>query len=230
VVLPHAALFDVPLDVPLDPDAPTAQQWLIDELSKSEYQQARPTWFDTLTDQIANWFQSLSFGGIQGPPAFGLLAIVVLVGIALVLAFLVFGLPRINRRSRVTGALFGEEDERSSVQLRAAAEAAAKRGEFEQAIADMFRSIARGLAERSVLTTSPGTTAHDFGERSGTAFPTLSAELRAAAVSFDDVRYLSKVGTRAQFDELARLEKRVRATKPVFDVAGVGAVRAGAPQ
>jgi hypothetical protein len=154
----------------------------------------------------------------------------VLVAIALVLAFLVFGLPRINRRSRVTGALFGEEDERSSVQLRAAAEAAAKRGEFEQAIADMFRSIARGLAERSVLTTTPGTTAHDFGVRSGTAFPTLSAELNAAAVSFDDVRYLSKAGTRAQFDELARLEKRVRAAKPVFDVAGVGAVQAGAPQ
>jgi hypothetical protein len=218
---------DVPPGVPLNPDAPTAQQWLIDELSKSEYQQARPSWFDNLTDQIANWFQGLSFGGVEGPPAFGLLVIVVLVAIALVLAFLVFGLPRINRRSRVTGALFGEEDERSSVQLRAAAEAAAKRGDFEQAIADMFRSIARGLAERSVLTTTPGTTAHDFGVRSGTAFPPLSADLSAAAISFDDVRYLDKAGTRAQFDDLASLERRVRAAKPSFDVAAVGADQVG---
>jgi hypothetical protein len=203
-------------DVPLDPDAPEAHQWLVDELSKAEYQAAKPTWFEILAGQIRDWLTGLTTGGGASPPEFGVLAIVIGIIVALLVAFLVFGLPRINRKSRVTGAIFGEEDERTSVQLRAAADAAAKRGEFDSAIADMFRSIARGLAERSVLTTTPGTTAHDFGQRAGMSFPDRTAQLADGAQAFDDVRYLGRDGTRAQYDELASLERALRTAKPVL--------------
>jgi hypothetical protein len=214
----------VPFDVPLQPDAPEAQQWLIDELSKPEYLEARPTPFDLLSQQIGDWLQSLTVSGVKGPPTIGLAVIIIVAIGILVVAFFVFGLPRINRRSRVTGALFGEDDERTSVQLRTAAEAAAKRGEFEQAIADMFRAIARGLAERAVLTTMPGTTAHEFGSRSARAFPSLDADLTAAAALFDGVRYLDKPGTQAHFDDLASLERRIRSAKPVFDLVPGGPI------
>jgi hypothetical protein len=205
-----------PFDVPLDPDAPEAHQWLVDELSKAEYQASKPTWFEILAGQIRDWLSNLTVGGGGSPPEFGVLAIVIGVVIALVIAFLVFGLPRLNRKSRVTGAIFGEEDERTSVQLRAAADAAAKRGEFDSAIADMFRAIARGLAERAVLTTTPGTTAHDFGQRAGQSFPSRTEQLAAGAQAFDDVRYLGREGTRQQFDELATLERGLRTAKPVL--------------
>ncbi len=218
----YAIAAKTPLDVPLTPDAPDAHQWLLNELAKAEYQAARPTWLELLANAIIDWLNGLTFGSVSGPPAFGLIAIVAIVIVMLVIAFLVFGLPRINRRSRVTGSIFGDEDERSSAQLRAAAEAAAKRGEFDSAIADLFRAIARNLAERSVLVTTPGTTAHDFGVRSGAAFPAQAAALADAAVAFDDVRYLGKPGTRSQFDDLARLERALRAAKPVFAAATVG--------
>src|SRR5690606_32969609 len=97
--------------------------------------------------------------------------IVIVIAALLLVAFLIFGLPRLNRRSSVTGSLFGEDDARTAADMRAAAEKAASRGDYALATAEMFRSIARGLAERTVLSTSPGTTAHDFGVRAGRAFP-----------------------------------------------------------
>lgn len=202
------------LDVPVDPDRPEARRLLAEELAKQAYQQAKPTWFDQLLGGFTDWVNSLQFGGADGPPAFGLLVALIVIAALLVISFLVFGLPRLNRRSRVTGSLFGEDDARSAAQIRMAAEAAAARGDHATAIAEMFRAIARGLAERTVLTTSPGTTAHDFATRAGVAFPALAAELAASAAAFDDVRYLGGEGTSAQYAVVDTLERRLRAARP----------------
>jgi Domain of unknown function (DUF4129) len=200
-------------DVPVDPDAPEAQRLLVNELSKAEYQNAKPSWFDQIAAAIRDWFSSLSLGGVQGPPAFGLLLVIILLAVALIIAFLVFGVPRLNRRSAVSAELFGENDERTAAQIRAAAEAAAARGDFATAIAEMFRSIARGLAERTVVTTSPGTTARDFAVRAGAAFPGSAAELSAAGAIFDDVRYLGKDGSIEQYARVQRLEAQLRTAR-----------------
>jgi hypothetical protein len=83
----------------------------------------------------------------------------------------------------------------------------------------MYRSIARGLAERTVLTTSPGTTAHDFATRAAAAFASSADDLKASAIAFDEVRYLGATGTRSQYDVVARLERALRTAKPaVLDV------------
>lgn len=204
----------LPFDVPVDPDRPEARRLLAEELAKQEYQRAKPTWFDQLLGGFNDWISSLQFGGADGPPAFGLLVALIVIAALLVISFLVFGLPRLNRRSRITGSLFGEDDARSAAQIRMAAAAAAARGDHTTAIAEMFRAIARGLAERTVLTTSPGTTAHDFATRAGVAFPTLSAELAASAAAFDDVRYLGIEGTPTQYAAVDTLERRLRAARP----------------
>ena len=203
------------LSIPVDPDRPGARRLLADELAKQEYQAAKPTWFDQLLGGIGDWLDSLQFGGSQGPPAFGMLVLLVVVGLLLIIAFLVFGLPRLNRRSSVTGSLFGEDDARTAAQIRSAGEAAAARGDFAVAIAEMYRSIARGLAERTVLSTSPGTTAHDFATRASTVFPTRTDELAASASAFDDVRYLGGAGTREQYELVERLERALRTAKPL---------------
>jgi hypothetical protein len=206
-------------DVPVDPDAPEARDWLLEELSKAEYQAAKPSWFDLLMQSIWDWINSIEFGGFSGPPAFGLLVVGIIVVAALVVAFLIFGLPRINRRSKVAGVLFGEDDDRDAAAMRSAAERAAAAGDYSAAIAEMFRAIARGMAERTIVSTTPGTTAQDFSLRAGAAFPAFAAELRTAAGSFDEVRYLGGVGTADDFERLSALERALRSARPVLELA-----------
>ena len=201
-------------DVPVDPDAEQARQWLIDELSKADYRAAQPTWFDRVAAAIRDWFASLRFGTVDGPPELGALVVVLALLAALVVAFLIFGLPRLSRKSSVTGDLFGEHDERDAAAIRRAAEAAAAGGDYELAIAEIFRATARGLAERTVVTTSPGTTAHDFAVRAASGFPDFADALTAAAASFDGVRYHGRPGSRDEYDAMARLESGLRAARP----------------
>lgn len=201
-------------DVPVEPEPPIATEWLINELSKPVYQAAKPTLLDIIAKSIQDWLESLQFGDAQGPPALGLALLAALVVIALVVAFLIFGMPRLNRRSSVSGALFGDDDSRSADAIRRAAERAADSGDYAVAIAEMFRAIARGLAERTILSTSPGTTAREFAELAAAEFAELRSELVDAARSFDEVRYLDRAGTAAQYARLATLEAALRASRP----------------
>jgi hypothetical protein len=206
--------------IPVDPDGPLAQEWLRDELAKPEYEAARPTWFDRLATTVYDWLGSLDVGGDGGPPGSGLLIILVIVAVVVIVAFLIFGLPRINRRSRITGTLFGDDDARTAASMRADGEAAARAGDYATAIAELFRSIARGLAERSVLTTTPGTTAHDFATRAGRAFSDHAIALDAAAIAFDAVRYQGGAGSAEQYEAVAALELALRAAKPTLTAVG----------
>lgn len=211
-------------EVPLDPDADEAREWLIGELAKPEYAAARPTLFDQIADAILQWLESLLDAfvpqAVSGPP--GLLP-AVLIGIfvvALVVAFLVFGVPRLNRRSKVDpGSLFGDNDTRDAAELRAAAEAAAARGDFTTAIAEMFRATARGLAERTIVTTHPGTTATGFALAAGSAFPDSSGALLQAASNFDQVRYLDETGTEESYRFVAQLEQTLRTSRARAEAA-----------
>lgn len=203
-------------DVPVDPDAEQARQWIIAELSKPAYQAAQPTWFDRLSSAFWDWLTSLDFGH-SGANGVILFIVVVVAVAAVVAAFLLFGAPRLNRRSAVAGAIFGREDDRSASAIRAAADAAAARQEWTLAIEELFRSIARGLAERTVVTTSPGTTARDFAARAGVPFPSFAERLASAARAFDGVRYLGREGTEAAFRETASLESELRAARPLFE-------------
>ena len=204
---------------PVDPAPPEARDWIVNELAKPPYQAAKPTLFDQIAKAIGDWFASLQFGDAEGPPTLGIAVIVGIVVVGLVVAFLIFGLPRLNRRSSVAGALFGEDDARTATRIRADAAAAAARGDYETAIEEMFRAIARGLAERSIITTTPGTTARGFAGRAGIAFPGQAQQLVASAASFDEVRYLSRPGTEAAYLAVASLEAELRAAKPMLEGA-----------
>lgn len=200
-------------DVPVEPDADEAREWLINELAKSPYQAAKPTLFDQIAKAIQDWLNSLTIGEAQGPPALGIGILLIVLVAAIVVAIIIFGIPRLNRRSKVSGSLFGEDDERSAESMRRDAEDAASRGDFSTAIAEMFRSIARGLAERTILSTLPGTTAFGFARNAGENFPAQADRLTVAAGSFDDVRYLGRPGTQEQFAQVAQLERELRTLK-----------------
>src|SRR5690606_15421147 len=114
---------------------------------------------------------------------------------------------------------------RTAAELRAAARAAAGRGDWATAIAEQYRAIARGLAERELVHSLPGTTAREFAVLAGGVFPEEAAALRIAADAFDGVRYLGRPGDRDRFDAVTALEGRLRAARPTLPELHVGAAR-----
>lgn len=198
----------------LDPDSTEAQRWLRDELAKAPYQAAQPTWFDRLSQSFMDWLTSLTGPDGGAFNAWVPVIVTVVVLAVLVTAWLIFGPPRLNRRSRLAVELFGEDDRRSADDMRRAAADAAQRADWGLASTEIFRALARGLAERTVLTVSPGTTAHEFGQRAGRAFPAARDRLGAAARIFDEVRYLDRPGTKAGYHDLLALERELSSATP----------------
>jgi hypothetical protein len=208
------ALIAVRQGIPVDPDAPEAQQWLRDELAKAPYQAAQPTWFDRLSQAIVDWFTSLTFGGDGSQ---GWLSVIgTLIGIAVIVAaVLIFGLPRRARRRRQRAAgLFADDDSRSAAQLRKAAAAAAATGDWTLASEEAFRAIAKGLAERTIVRQTPGTTAHSVAELASEAFPAEQVRLRDGANVFESVRYLGGTGTETGYLALVALDTDLQAARP----------------
>lgn len=211
----------LPVAVPVDPDAPEARDWLIEELSKPEYQAAKPTLLDIIGQAIMDWLTSLLDTEVGAPPQFSFAIVLALAALAIVLAFVIFGVPRLGRRSRVIGTLFGEDDARTAEQMRRAGDAAAGRGEYGEAIAEYFRAIARGMAERTIVSTAPGTTAQGFADRAAAPFPAHAERLGLAADAFDEVRYLDHPGTAERLEQVRALERELRAARPALEeVAG----------
>lgn len=205
-----------PVEVPVDPDDEEARRWLEEEIGRSDRPPVEPAeppqwWLDFL-----NWLRSL-FGDAAGPSTvqdpsgtLGILILVIVIVVALLAAFRIFGLPRLRQRSKVTGELFGEDDERSAEELRTAAEHAADAGDYTTAIVEAFRSMARDLAERGFVLTFPGTTARDFARRAAALFDGTRDRLLEAADVFDAVRYLGAVGTYEQWQRMSALELELR--------------------
>lgn len=208
--------FANPARIPVEPDSPEAHQLLVDELSKPQYQAARPTWFDLAAQAINDWLSSLlelpTGAGFES--LFPLLAVVVLAGL-IIATFLIFGRPRYRHKLTSPGTLFGSDDARNSAELRASAAAAFARGDFDTAIEEIFRAIARRQTERTIIRTDPGTTAQGFARRAGSCYPDASKKLLAAAQIFDGVRYLGVPGTAKKYQQIAELERELSEAKPV---------------
>ncbi|GAA4060903.1 DUF4129 domain-containing protein [Agromyces indicus] len=199
---------------PLDPDAPEARRWVLDELAKPEYRAAEPTAFDLFAQAVRDWLVGL-FEGAGGLPMPALALIAVLVVAALLgVALLVFGLPRLRRRAGAPVPLFDDGDVRDAAALRRAAEAAAASGDWALAVQERFRAIVRSLVERELVRVHPGTTAHGMADAASRPFPDRAAELESAAADFDAVRYLGRSGTEAQYRRVTALESALAASRP----------------
>jgi hypothetical protein len=210
-------------DIPVDPSSPEARDLIGQELAKPEYQAAKPTWFDLASKAVADWFGSLFQGpaGDAGP----VLLIVVLLLIAglIVAAFFIFDRPRLNRRTaKGRRGVFGTEDQRTATELRASAAAAARAEDWVLAIEELFRALAQGLDERTIVTISPGTTATEFATLAAAAMPSERERLLGAARIFDGVRYLGRPGTASHFQMLVALDSDLQAAKA--DLSPLGSV------
>jgi Domain of unknown function (DUF4129) len=199
---------------PLVPDADEARQWLTDELSKPEYQAAQPTAFDLAMQAIRDWFAELLAGATGVPGPVFTLIVVVVVAALVVVAFLVFGLPRLRRARSTTVPLFDDGDLRDLAALRRAAVAAAAAADWPLAIEERFRAIVRGLVDRDLVQVHPGTTARGFADVATRRFPDDAAEFHSAAAAFEAVRYLGRPGDAADYERATALESRLAQTRP----------------
>lgn len=154
------------------PDGDDARRRAQEELSKGEYQAAKPNWFDQLAADIAEWFFGLFNGdgaGAVAPLALTMIAIVVIA--AIVVALIVWGRPRASRVVRRRADLLGERDDRTAAQLRADAERRARDGDWDAAVVLRFRALARGLLERDLIDPAPGATAQGIAREAAPALP-----------------------------------------------------------
>ncbi|WP_285113857.1 DUF4129 domain-containing protein [Leifsonia sp. fls2-241-R2A-40a] len=202
------------LEIPVDPSSPEAQEWLRDELARPEYQAAKPTWFDVASKAVQDWIASLFQGpGGNGGPLLPLIVLLILAGL-IVAAFFIFGRPRRNRRSAIDRrSLFGVEDGRTASDLRAAAERAARSGDWVVAVEEQFRAIAAALDERTLVHVTPGTTATEFAQQAARIAPGEGEALRRAARVFDEVRYLDRPGSEGSYQLLVGLDQRLQGVR-----------------
>lgn len=202
---------------PLTPDGDEARRWAEKELSDPAYDIAEPTPFDRIARAIGDFIASLLNPDLSGGwgSAFAVIAAIV-VGVVIVAAFLVWGVPRMSRRAAPRATLlFGEAEHRSAAELRAAAEERARAADWEAAIVLRFRALARGCLERGVVDPPPGATVHGFARAAARAFPAQATALDSAATAFDDVRYLRRPGTAELYQLVASVDDQVAGARPL---------------
>lgn len=205
---------DVRADVPVDPDAETAREWLRAELADPVYHE-RPNLlqraWDWILEQLAQAQDAV--GGMDTRLA--ALVVVAILVVAVAIALAVAGPVRRARRDRRASVDVFGDDTRSAAELRAAADAAAAQGRWSDAVLDRFRALLRSLEDRVVLDPRPGRTADEGAREAGVRLPPCAEDLGRAARLFDDVCYGDAEAVAADDAWLRDLDRRVADTRPV---------------
>lgn len=199
-----------PSSIPVDPDAGTARQWLVDELTHPVYHDG-PSLLERFVAWLLGLLDGVSVAGLSGPwsAVVVVLAVLVVAGVALVVA----GPVRATRAVRRGPAVLAGES-RSADELVAQAAAAAARGEHGPATLDSFRALVRRSEERVLLDPRPGRTAHEAAVELAPRFPGLDARLVEAARVFDALCYGTTTADPRSSAAMADLERTVAATRP----------------
>lgn len=209
---------------PYAPDGDEARRLAEQELQNPRYAEAKPTWFDYLAEDVAEFISGL-FSPDTGQQV-GSIALVIVVAVivaALITVLILWGRPRASRRiSRRRSDLLGERDDRTAAQLRADAENRARDGDWDAATVLRFRALARGLLERDIVDPAPGATAQAIAREAATALGAHAVELTSAAGSFDDVRYLRHPASEDSYQRLSATDDLLsRATMPAREAVPV---------
>lgn len=201
---------------PYAPDGDEARRAAEQELQNPRYADAKPTWFDYLAQDVAEFINGL-FSPDAGQQVGGAALIIVSVVIvaALITVLILWGRPRASRRVTRRGAeLLGERDDRSAAQLRADAERSARDGDLDAATVLRFRALARGLLERDIIDPPPGATAQAIAREAAAEFGAHRDELTHAAGAFDQVRYLRHPASEASYRNLVAIDDLVMNAHP----------------
>lgn len=209
---------DVPVDTPRIPAREAAER----ELSKPMYHENDPSLFQRALNRFWDWVDSIfdaASGAAPGGPLGLLVVILVVIGLVAALWWRL-GTPR--RTPGSTDSLF-DDSPRSATEHRAAAEAHAAAGRWNQAVQERMRAIVRSLEERVVLDPRPGRTADEAAAEAGRSLPDHADGLRVSAREFDDVTYGGRTADRQAYLRLRDLDVEIERAKPRLTGAAQGA-------
>ncbi len=198
-----------PVTIPRDPAREAARR----ELSKRMYHENDPSWFQRALNAFWDWIAELFTKASTATPGGTLGLGVVLVVVVAVLGALWWRLGTPRRTPAAAPALFDDRP-RSAADHRAAAQAHAAQGHWNQAVQERMRAVVRALEERALLDERPGRTADEAATEAGRALPAHGARLRSAARDFDDVTYGGRPGTEQTYRNLTALDHDLDREKP----------------
>ncbi|MFI5572397.1 DUF4129 domain-containing protein [Streptomyces sp. NPDC051740] len=198
-----------PVTIPRDPAREAARR----ELSKGMYHENDPSWFQQALDTFWEWVDELFGTASTATPGGTLGLVVVIAAVIAVLGALWWRLGTPRREPTSAPALFDDRP-RSAAEHRAAAEAHAAQGHWNQAVQERMRAVVRALEERALLDLRPGRTADEAAAEAGRALPAHTDRLHTAARSFDDVTYGGRSATEQSYRRLAELDRDLERTKP----------------
>ncbi|MFJ4617720.1 DUF4129 domain-containing protein [Streptomyces sp. NPDC088812] len=198
-----------PVTVPRDPAREAARR----ELSERLYHENDPSLFERFLNGLWDWIGDLLTAASTAAPggAVGLVVIVLAVVAAVAALWWRLGTP--GRRPASAAALFDDRP-RSAADHRAAAEAHAAQGHWNQAVQERMRAIVRALEERALLDVRPGRTADEAAAEAGRSLPAHTGRLHAAARDFDDVTYGGRTATGQTYHRIAGLDRDLDDTTP----------------
>ncbi|MDU0305343.1 DUF4129 domain-containing protein [Streptomyces sp. PAL114] len=206
---------DPPVTLPRDPAREAARR----ELSKQMYHENDVSWLQRALDAFWNWVGKLFDAASTTTPG-GALGLVVVIAAALaVLAALWWRLGTPRRRHTPAPALFDDRP-RSAAEHRAAAEAHAAQGHWNQAVQERMRAVVRALEERALLDPRAGRTADEAAAEAGRALPAHTDRLHAAARDFDDVTYGGRSAAQDTYRRIAALDGDLERTRPALAASG----------
>ncbi|SMQ16716.1 protein of unknown function [Streptomyces sp. Ag82_O1-12] len=200
---------DPPLTIPRDPAREAARR----ELSKRMYHENDPSLLQRALDAIWEWLGKLFNATSTATPGGTLGLIVIILAVIAVLAALWWRLGTPRRQPTTSATLFDDRP-RSAAEHRAAAEAHAAQGHWNQAVQERMRALVRALEERALLDVRPGRTADEAAAEAGRALPAHTDRLRTAARDFDDVTYGGRSATEESYHRIAELDRDLERTKP----------------
>ncbi|GGW25967.1 DUF4129 domain-containing protein [Streptomyces caelestis] len=198
-----------PLTTPRDPAREAARR----ELSKRMYHEDDPSLFQRALDAFWDWLDKLFNAASTATPGGALGLVVIILAVVAVLAALWWRLGTPRRQPTSSATLFDDRP-RSAADHRAAAEAHAVQGHWNQAVQERMRALVRALEERALLDARPGRTADEAAAEAGRALPTHTDRLRTAARDFDDVTYGGRSATEQSYHRIAELDRDLERTKP----------------
>jgi hypothetical protein len=165
------------------------------ELSKSIYHRnSEPFpvravhWVSRLIDRVLDDALKHSPGGSLG----ALALVIVIVAFVIVVIWRV-GLPQ---RNAAVGVVLAAGSEVSAAEHRERSEAAASSGDWQTAVVERMRAVARELEERGILDRRAGRTAIELAKEAGNLLPLAAEDLRGAAEAFNHVAYGGGGGSR----------------------------------
>ncbi|MGW5335549.1 DUF4129 domain-containing protein [Streptomyces bauhiniae] len=208
---PRGSGDEPPVTVPRDPAREAARR----ELAKRMYHENDPSLFQRALNAFWEWLGKLLAKAASATPggSLGLLAVVLCVIAVLAALWWRLGAPR---RSPAAAVPLFDERPRTAAEHRAAADAHAAQGHWNQAVQERMRAIVRALEERALLDVRPGRTADEAAAEAGRALPAHADGLHAAARHFDDVTYGGRTADQQTYQRVARLDSDLERTRPTL--------------